>query len=89
MREWHRAYKSLEMSAPLHLEKLAWLLQEGGKLHTTMKKRHSSNSPETPMHPNLINYLALIHAVTHPGTRAEPGKHHRSSKVVASTVAAG
>jgi hypothetical protein len=53
-----------------------------------MKKRHSSNSPETPMHPNLINYLALIHAVTHPGTRAQPGKHHRSSKV-ASTVAAG
>gem|GEM_PF-7108953 len=45
-----------------------------------MKKRHSSISHETSAHPNLINYLALIHAVTHPGTRQDPGKRHRSPK---------
>ncbi|MES2660842.1 MAG: hypothetical protein V4689_19610 [Verrucomicrobiota bacterium] len=54
-----------------------------------MKKRHSSSSLETSAHPNLINYLALIHAVTHPGNRQDPGKRHRSHKSPASAAAAG
>jgi len=54
----------------------------------TMKKRHSSNSHEASAHPNLINYLALIHAVTHPGTRQDPGKRHRSHKSPASVAVA-
>lgn len=54
-----------------------------------MKKRHSSHSHETPAHPNLINYLALIHAVTHPGTRPDPGKGYRTSKSPAGAAATG
>jgi hypothetical protein len=54
-----------------------------------MKKRHSSNSHETPAHPNLINYLALIHAVTHPGTRQDPDKRHRSPKLPTGASAVG
>ena len=46
-----------------------------------MKKRNPSNSQEAPAHPNFINYLALIHAVTHPGNRDHPVRHHRSSKL--------
>ncbi|MEO5914676.1 MAG: hypothetical protein ABIS50_10615 [Luteolibacter sp.] len=48
-----------------------------------MKKRNQSNHHETPAHPNTINYLALIYAVTHPGTRPDPGKYHRTSKLAA------
>ena len=55
----------------------------------TMKKRHSSNSHEASAHPTLINYLALIHAVTHPGTRQDPGKRHRSHKSPTGSAAAG
>ena len=54
-----------------------------------MKKRPSSNSHEASAHPNLINYLALIHAVTHPGNRPDPGKRHRSHKTPADSAAAG
>ncbi|MES2476999.1 MAG: hypothetical protein V4640_14540 [Verrucomicrobiota bacterium] len=54
-----------------------------------MKKRHTSTSHESPAHPNLINYLALIHAVTHPGTRPDPGKRHRSHKSPTSAATAG
>ncbi len=43
-----------------------------------MKKRNSSNSSEPLAHPNVLNYLALIHAVTHPGNRPEPTKQLRS-----------
>ena len=53
----------------------------------TMKKRQSSNSQEASAHPNLINYLALIHAVTHPGNRQDPGKRHGSHKSPAGAVA--
>ncbi|MES2925148.1 MAG: hypothetical protein V4819_26580 [Verrucomicrobiota bacterium] len=54
-----------------------------------MKKRHSSNSHEASAHPNLINYLALIHAVTHPGNRQDPGKRHRSPKTPVGAAAVG
>ena len=59
--------------------------KRGGKL-TTMKKPTPTQSHESPAHPNLINYLALIHAVAHPGTRPDPGKHHRSSKMAATAA---
>ncbi len=49
-------------------------------LSTIMKKRHSSTRHDSPAHPNMINYLALIHAVTHPGNRPDPGKNQRTSK---------
>jgi hypothetical protein len=48
-----------------------------------MKKRHQTNSQESSAHPVLINYLALIHAVTHPDKRPEAVKHQRSSKSAA------
>ncbi|MEO5714937.1 MAG: hypothetical protein ABIT37_15770 [Luteolibacter sp.] len=54
-----------------------------------MKKRNSSNSHEASAHPNLINYLALIHAVTHPGTRQDPGKRHRSRPLAVSAAGVG
>ena len=54
-----------------------------------MKKHHSSNSHETSAHPILINYLALIHAVTHPGTRPDPGKRHRSRPLPVNASAGG
>ena len=56
---------------------------------TIMKKRPSIKTQATPAHPNLINYLALVHAVTHPGNRPDPGKRHRSAKLPAYAVTAG
>ncbi|MES2439575.1 MAG: hypothetical protein V4584_10935 [Verrucomicrobiota bacterium] len=51
-----------------------------------MKKRHQSNSQESASHPLMINYLALIHAVTHPASRPVISKHHRSSKSAATAL---
>ncbi len=66
----------------------AWpgLCKRNGNSHTMMKKRNPSARHDTPAHPNMINYLALIHAVTHPGTRPDPGKYHRSHKSTTSEV---
>lgn len=58
-------------------------------INPTMKKRPSTHSNEAHGHPNLINYLALIHAVTHPGDRPDPGKRHRSHKSPAGAGATG
>ena len=54
-----------------------------------MKKRNQPTRPEPLAHPNMINYLALIHAMTHPGNRPEPGKHHRSPKSATLTPVTG
>jgi hypothetical protein len=70
------------------LKSVVYLIRRGwsspckrkGNFHTIMKKRNSSTRHDTPAHPNIINYLALIHAMTHPGTRPDPGKYHRSHK---------
>lgn len=61
---------------------LARRLQEIGNRFQTMKKRTQNPQIETHPHPNLVNYLALIHAVTHPGSRPEPSRVNRSAKSV-------
>lgn len=45
-----------------------------------MKKRHQNTHIDHPAHPNLINYLALIHALTHPDPQSETPRHPRKAQ---------
>jgi len=50
--------------------RLRWVCQETRRLddttQTIMKKNRTSRPAHHPEHAGLINYLALMHAITHP-----------------------